>query len=362
MQSAGFRRRLTNLGVDEVLNGETAGTNKIDDNINLQWCVARRPVGNVQQDDFLQVAIPECADQQILLRTLFLNLAPVMRMYMLGEDPTGEGALEIGDVIRGRGVAEVIESRHPDFDAGDVVQGQIGWQTYKVSSVTASERIIKIPDRGVSYGLSLGPLGMTGFSAYFGFLDRGKPLAGETVVVSGAAGGVGSIVIQLAKIHGCRVIGIAGGSEKCQTILPWCDATIDYHNDPVADRLAELLPKGLDIYFDNVGGDILSACLNNLAFGARVVLCGSISEYMLDEPYGLNNYAQLRNVNSSMNGFFVYNYTDQFSRAEADLANWVRSGELSPMVDVIEGFEAMPQGLARLYSHQNIGSAYCRVR
>ena len=185
--------------------------------INQQWCVARRPNGNVVQDDFLlkETKIPECADGQILLRTLFLNLTPVMRMYMSGHAIAGEAALNIGDLIHGRGVAEVIESRHPDFRVGDIVQGQIGWQTYKATSVTAGERFIKIADYGVPYELSLGPLGMTGFSAYFGFLDCGKPRPSDTAVVSAAAGGVGSIVIQLAKIQGCRVIGIAGGTQKC---------------------------------------------------------------------------------------------------------------------------------------------------
>jgi len=343
-------------------DGEPPGG--INEGINQQWCIARRPDGNVTQDDFLlkESPVPECGQGQILLRTLFLNLAPVMRMYMSGESVAGEKPLAIGDVIHGRGVAEVIESQHSGFKTGDVVQGQLGWQTYKVSSVTPEERLIKIPDRGVSYGLSLGPLGMTGFSAYFGFLERGKPVAGETVVVSGAAGGVGSIVIQLAKIHGCRVIGIAGGSEKCQAISRHCDATIDYKNEVVADRLAELLPNGLDVYFDNVGGETLSACLENLAFGARIVLCGSISEYMRDEPYGLTNYTRLRSSNASMNGFFVYNHEADFPRAEEDLARWVKNDDLVPMVDIVQGFQALPSGLARLYSHQNIGIAYCRVR
>jgi len=332
--------------------------------MNKQWCIARRPEGNVQREDFLfkNTEIPECGSGQILLSTLYLNLAPVMRMYMSGEEVAGETALDIGDVIHGRGVAEVIESKHPEFKAGDIIQGQLGWQTYKASSVTAGERISKIPDRGLSYGLSLGALGMTGFSAYFGFINRGMPVAGDTVVVSAAAGGVGSVVIQLAKIHGCRVIGIAGGERKCNAISPWCDATIDYKNEVVADRLKSLLPNGLDIYFDNVGGETLSSCLENLAYGARVVLCGSISEYMLDEPYGLDNYTRLRRANASMNGFFVYNHHAEFAKAESVLADWVSSGQMQPLVDVIEGFDAMPEGLARLYSHQNVGTAYCRVR
>ena len=333
-------------------------------NVNQQWCVARRPKNNVQAEDFqlCEVAIPECKDGQILLKTLYLNLAPVMRMYMSGESVAGETALAIGDVIHGRGVAEVIESKHADFSVGDIVQGQLGWQTYKASSVTEKERITKIPNRGVSYGYSLGPLGMTGFSAYFGFLECGQPKAGDTVVVSAAAGGVGSIVIQLAKIKGCKVIGIAGGPEKCKFISEFCDATIDYKNQSIPERLEELAPDGIDLYFDNVGGDTLTACLNKLAYGARIVLCGSISEYLLDEPYGLSNYKNLRMANATMRGFFVYNHSDNFAQAENDLANWVKSGELKPIVDVSDGFESMPNALARLYSHKNTGTAYCRVR
>jgi NADPH-dependent curcumin reductase CurA len=336
----------------------------INDRVNQQWCVARRPVENVQPEDFelRSDPIPRCGPGQVLLKTLYLNLAPVMRMYMSGQSAAGEKPLAIGDVIHGRGVAEVIESKHPDYQVGDIVQGQIGWQTYKISGMTDQERMRKIPDRGVSFGLSLASLGMTGFSAYFGFIEHGEPKPGDTVVVSGAAGGVGSIVIQLAKIKGCRVIGIAGGPQKCAAISRWCDETIDYRNEVVADRLTELLPNGLDIYFDNVGGETLTACLDNLAFGARVVLCGSISEYMKDEPYGPTNYTKLRRVNGSMRGFFVYNHEPDFDRAEAELAAWMLSGELTPLVDIVDGFESLPQGLAGLYAHKNVGTAYCRVR
>ncbi len=335
------------------------------DRINSQWRIARRPTGdNVQQQDFClhEENVPACGDGQVLLKTLYLNLAPVMRMYMMGEAAAREKPLNIGDVIHGRGVAEVVESHHSDYQVGDIVQGQLGWQTYKTSSMSAAELMRKIPDRGVSYGLSLGPLGMTGFSAYFGFIDRGKPKSGDTLVVSAAAGGVGSIVIQLAKIYGCRVIGIAGGPKKCNSISQWCDNTIDYRNENVATRLEQLLPNGFDIYFDNVGGDTLDACMDNMNTGARIVLCGSISEYTSDEPYGLKNYARLRNTNASMHGFFVYNHEQQFAQAEADLARWILSGELTPLVDVVEGFKAMPEGLARLYAHKNIGPAYCRVQ
>jgi len=336
----------------------------LDDSINQQWCVARRPTGNVVLADFeyQEAPIPTCQTGQILLKTLYLNLAPVMRMYMSGKEITGEQSLGIGDLIHGRGVAQVIESKHPDFDQGDIIQGQLGWQTFKVSNVTDNERIAKIPERGISYGLSLGPLGMSGFSAYFGFFDRGLPEKGDTVVVSAAAGGVGSMVIQLAKIQGCRVIGIAGGQTKCRAIALWCDATIDYKTQNLAKALDELAPNGLDIYFDNVGGETLSICLDRLAQNARIVLCGSISEYLLDQPFGPVNYTKLRKVNGSMNGFFVYNHAAEFASAEAKMAQWIKEDKLKPLVHLIEGFENMPDGLAQLYSHKNIGTAYCRIR
>lgn len=332
--------------------------------VNDQWCVARRPQGNVVRDDFTrrQVQITQPEDGEVLLQTMYLNLAPVMRDYMTGESAARERPLAIGDVIHGRGVAQVIASRHKDYAVGDVVQGQMGWQTYKLSAMTAGEKMRKMPDRGLSYSLGVSVLGMSGFSAYFGFVDRGQPKAGDTVVVSGAAGGVGSIVTQLARIFGCRVVGIAGGPEKCAAIASRCDATIDYKAGDIAAQLGEQVPEGIDLYFDNVGGPILSACLDHLALDARIVLCGFISEYLLDEPYALTNYERLQSANASMHGFFVYNHAAEFDRAEAQLSEWVSSGQLKPVEDIIDGFDAMPEGLARLYSHKNLGSALCRVR
>jgi NADPH-dependent curcumin reductase CurA len=190
-----------------------------------------------------------------------------------------------------------------------------------------------------------------------------KPQSGQLVVVSGAAGGVGSIVVQMARIMGCRVIGIAGGPEKCEFIKGLgCEQAIDYKNEDVPARIAELCPDGLDTYFDNVGGEILTACLENLAYEARVVLCGSISEYTRKEPFGLTNYARLRNVNGSMKGFFVYNYADRMHEAIDQVAGWVNDGRLKPIQDMEQGFEQMPQALANLYSGKNVGVQCCSVR
>ncbi len=337
----------------------------MDDTRNCQWRIARRPSGNVVADDFeyREEPVPEPGDGQFLLKTLYLNLAPVMRMYMSGESVAGEAPLAIGDVIHGRGVAEVVESRHPDYAVGDIVQGQTGWQTWKVSSGSVQEKIRKIPDRGVPYSIGLSTFGMTGFSAYFGFIDCGNPRKDDVVVVSGAAGGVGSHVVQLAKILCRRVVGIAGGPDKCRFIESLgCDVALDYKQGDIAGQIAAACPDGIDLYFDNVGGETLSACLDNLAMRSRIVLCGSISEYLLDEPYGLTNYTNLRRTNSTMQGFFIYNHVDDFDRAQQDLGEWVSEGRLKPVEHVFDGFEAMPEALASLYDGKNFGVTLCRIR
>lgn len=332
---------------------------------NCQWRVAARPVGNVKPSDFTytEEEIPRPGEGEFLLKTLYLGLAPVMRMYMQGTDAAGESVLQIGDVIHGRGVAQVVESKHPDFQVGDIVQGQCGWQTYKVSSGSRRERFFKCKNYDLPYALSAGVLGMTGLSAYGGFMDCAQPQAGDLAVVSGAAGGVGSIVVQMARILGCRVIGIAGSPEKCEFIKRLgCEQAIDYKHDYVEEKIAALCPHGMDIYFDNVGGEILSTCLEHLAFNARVVLCGSISEYTRKEPFGLTNYTCLRAVNGSMKGFFVYNYQDRFYEATDQFAEWIHVGKLQPVQDMVDGFENMPNALARLYDGANIGVQCCRVR
>jgi len=332
---------------------------------NCQWRVAARPDGNVKPSDFsyTEEEIPSPGDGEMLLKTLYLGLAPVMRMYMQGIIAAGEKPLVIGDVIHGRGVAQVVASNHPDHRAGDIVQGQMGWQTYKVTKATPKERFFKCKDYGLPYGLCSGVLGMTGLSAYGGFIDCGKPNADDVVVVSGAAGGVGSLVVQMAKIMCGRVIGIAGGPEKCAFIKDLgCDETIDYKSDNIPDALARLCPDGIDLYFDNVGGEILSACLDNLAMYARVVLCGSISEYLLEKRMGPANYTNLRSVNGSMNGFFVYNYIDRFEESADAFAEWIKAGELKPVQDMAQGFEAMPDALASLYDGRNVGVQCCQVR
>ncbi len=337
----------------------------MEENRNCQWRVARRPEGNVVADDFLYTEedIPRPVDGEFLLKTYYINLAPVMRMYMSGESAAGEEPLAIGDVIHGRAVAEIIESNHPDFEVGEFVHGQCGWQTYKVSKGTAQEKFRKVPDIGISYSAALGSLGMTGFSGYFGFVDCGKPRTGDIVLVSGAAGGVGTHVVQIAKIFGCRVIGIAGGESKCALIRSiGCDVALDYKTGDIAAKIKAACPDGIDLYFDNVGGETLAAALENLRMHSRIVLCGSISEYLRDEPFGLTNYTRLRRTNSTMQGFFIYNHLDDFDRAERDMGEWLRTGQLKPVEYIFDGFEKLPEALASLYSGANHGIAMVRIR
>lgn len=331
-----------------------------------QWTIARRPQGNVRPGDFgwTEQALPEPGPNQVLLKTLYLSLAPVMRDYMSGESFAGERPLAIGDVLHGRGVAQVVKSRHPDWQDGQVVQGQIGWQTYKVSDMTAQEKFRLMPPNGLPASLGLGALGMTGLSAWAGLFNVGRPVAGETVLVSGAVGGVGSLVIQFAAaVAGCRVIGIAGGPNKCALARELgCESAIDYHQDDLNAALKRAAPNGVDLYFDNVGGQILDRTLDHLAFGARIVLCGSISEYTKDSPSQLPDYTRLRRTDSQMRGFFVYNHLHDWDRAMDEIAGWIKAGQVKPVEQVTDGFARLPGALAGLYAGENFGKQICRVR
>lgn len=338
----------------------------ITDDANYSWRVARHPVGNVVSEDFSWAvsAIPEPAPGEVLLKTHYLGLAPVMRMYMMGGSPSGEAPLRFGDVIHGRGVAQIIKSRNPDWHEGEMVQGQMGWQTYKVSAMTPQEKFFRMTPNGLPAALGSGVLGMTGLSAYAGLFPTGDPREGDRMVLSGAAGGVGSMVSQIAaNVIGCDVVGIAGGPEKCAFLLDHgCSAVIDYKNENLAERLDALRPDGIDLYFDNVGGETLEACMERLRMHSRVVLCGSISEYARAEPFALVNYTRLRRTDSRMQGFFVYNHIHRWDAVMADLAGWIREGRLKPVQDIIDGFQNMPKALAQLYHGHNVGVQCCSVR
>lgn len=338
----------------------------IDDDRVYEWRVKKRPVGNVTPDDFEWSVgdIPEPGPGEVLLKTHYLGLAPVMRFYMQGTGAAGEKALAPGDVIHGRGVAQIVKSRHPDWREGDMAQGQIGWRTYKASAMTAQEKFFRMPKNGLPATLGAGVLGMTGLSAHAGLFACGDPRPGDLMVLSGAAGGVGSMVSQMAaNVVGCDVVGMAGGPEKCAFILDHgCLAAIDYKREDIADRLDMLRPDGIDLYFDNVGGETLEACLERLRMNARIVLCGSISEYTRDIPFKLSNYTRLRSTNSRMQGFFVYNHLDRWRAVMDEMTGWIAEGKLKPVQDVIEGFQHMPRALANLYYGKNVGVQCCSVR
>ncbi|MGB3457398.1 MAG: NADP-dependent oxidoreductase [Litorimonas sp.] len=337
------------------------------------WGVAARPDGKPKPGDFLlkEEPIPDVGEGEVLLETLYLGIAPVMRMYMMDAAKagivTGEAPLEIGDTIHGRGVARVLESRHPDYQPGDVVQGQLGWQTHKVSRMTPGERFLRVTEHDLSYALAVRILSMTGLTAYTSWRYRCAPAPGETVLVTGAAGGVGHMVVQLAKADGLRVIGMAGGPEKCEVVRSLgADAVIDYKNEDIGARLDALAPPGkdgggLDIYYDNVGGETLMAALDRLRPGARVLLCGSISEYGRPEPFGLTNYTRLRRAEADMRGYFVYNHLHRFEEMVAVLSGMIRDGTLTPLVDELDGFERMPEALIGVYDGTNIGTRCVKV-
>ncbi len=260
--------------------------------------------------------------------------------------------------MRAGSVGQVVESENPDFAKGDLVQTTGGWQDFVVVEPGSSPLgMNKLPD-GITPTMALSVLGVTGLTAYWGLLDLGLPKAGETVLVSGAAGATGSVAGQIARIKGCRVVGIAGGPDKCRWLTETArfDAAIDYKSEDVGARIAELCPDKVDVFFDNVGGDILEAALNNLNMRSRVVLCGGISGYNDTEPApGPRNLMNLVITRSRMEGFIVIDYMDRSHIAVPELLGWIQSGELVHQVDVQEGFDNIPDTLNRLFTGRNLG-------
>ena len=332
--------------------------------MNRQWRLASRPTGMVEDANFQWVEEPIPAltrDGEVLVRTLYVSLDPTQRGWMAGD--TYLPAVRIGDVMRSFAVGEIADSRHPGFAKGDVVRGMFGWQDYAIADASKDGAVTKVPP-GVPIPLVMSALGMTGLTAYFGLLDVGCPRAGDTVVVSGAAGATGSVVGQIAKIKGCRAIGIAGGADKCDWVVREAgfDACIDYKAENVQARLGELCPKGIDVYFDNVGGEILDAALARLAFKGRVVLCGAISQYNeAGAPAGPKNYLNLLLKRGRMEGFLILDYLPRAAEGITELAAWVREGKLKDRVDVQEGLENAPRALRRLFLGENVGKQLVKV-
>jgi NADPH-dependent curcumin reductase CurA len=327
---------------------------------NRQWILKSRPVGMVKESDFELVStpIPKVGEGQILIRNRILSMEPAMRGW-LDDKPNYLPPVPIGGVMRGITAGEVVDSNLDGYSKGDLVSGMLGWQEYAISDASARP----IP-RGVDPKLVLSVLGLTGVTAYYGLLEIGQPKDGDTVVVSGAAGATGSVVGQIAKLKGCRVIGIAGGNEKCAWLTDKAhfDATIDYKSEDVDARLEALCPDGIDVFFDNVGGLILDSALGRLAHGARVVVCGSISGYNAAErPPGPANYYNIVQKRARMEGFVVLDYMPRAGEAVADLLKWVDEGRITWEVDLQTGFENAPRTLLRLYDGSNFGKQLLEI-
>jgi len=326
-------------------------------NINRQFLLAARPHGLVKETDFeyREAPVVEPRAGEVLIRTSHISLDPSMRGQM--ENRADYVApLEIGDVMRAGAVGRVVVSHNAEFPVGCLVSGTFGMQDYAVSD---GRRLpLRRFDSDVTPEQALGILGGTGMTAYFGLLDIGQPEAGDTVVISGAAGATGSVAGQIAKIRGCKVIGIAGSAEKCRWLIDdlGFDTAIDYKREDVASALDTHCPKGIDVYFDNVGGAILDACLARIGNGARVVLCGGISRYnATGELAGPKNYFNLVFRRARMEGFIVLDYAKRFPEAARQMQAWMREGRLKQRVTVVEGFEELPRTLIRLFEGYNIG-------
>ncbi|HEY5757264.1 MAG TPA: NADP-dependent oxidoreductase [Steroidobacter sp.] len=329
---------------------------------NHQFRLAARPVGAVKRTDFNYVDEPARSpgDNEVLVKTLYLSLDPAMRGWM-NEGKSYIPPVQLGEVMRAGGVGKVVESKHPQFKAGDFVYGTLGIQEY---ATVDGKGLSKVDPSVAPLQVYLGTLGMPGMTAYFGLLDIGKPQPGETVVVSGAAGAVGTVVGQIAKIKGCRVVGIAGGKQKCEYLTQTLgfDAAIDYKSEDVKKSLRQHCPKGVDVYFDNVGGDILDNVLTQLARKARIIICGAISQYNSTTGVkGPANYMSLLVDRASMTGMVVFDYADRYPEAGREMAGWLKSGQLKTREDVVDGLETFPETLLKLFSGENFGKLVIKV-
>jgi NADPH-dependent curcumin reductase CurA len=329
--------------------------------MNRQWLYAKQPVGKIGKDTFewTETAIPVPRDGEVLVRTRMLSLDPANRAWMMGK--TYRDALEPGQVMSGFAIGEVVESKTGGLKAGDVVEGDWGWQDY---AALPARRVTK-RTADAPLELLIGPLSVTGLTAYFGLLEVGQPKPGDTVLVSAAAGAVGTMVGQIAKLAGCRVIGTAGGQDKCDWLTRELgfDAAIDYKAGGVRRAIAAAAPTGIDVYFDNTGGPVLDAALTLMNLRGRIVCCGNVSQYDVDKPTpgpmavpGLVVTKRLR-----MEGFIVMDFYDRRAEAETKLARWISEGSIKAQVDILDGLERAPEALIGLFEGNNRGKRAVRV-
>ncbi|MEO6629720.1 MAG: NADP-dependent oxidoreductase [Aquihabitans sp.] len=327
--------------------------------------LAQRPHGNVTAEDVRleTVPVPEPGPGEAVVRVQWLSIDPTIRTWM-DDAPGYLPPIEIDAVVRSGALGEVIASNSSRYAEGDTVFSMMGWQDHAVIDEGAASAQVVPP--GLEPTAVLSVFGVTGMTAYFGLLDIGQPEPGDTVVVSGAAGATGSVVGQIAKIKGAgRVIGIAGTDEKCAWLVDELgfDAAINYKTDNIGARLRELCPKGIDVYFDNVGGEILDICLGQLALKGRVVCCGAISAYNTDrgDIYGLKNYFTLITKRARMEGFLILDYLDRFPEAQGEMFGWVLDGKVKHAEHVVEGLENAPDALNLLFTGGNTGKVIVKV-
>jgi NADPH-dependent curcumin reductase CurA len=331
--------------------------------LNHQFKLAARPVGSTKRSDwnYSSEQLREPAEGEVLIQILYISLDPAMRGWMNESKASYIAPVAIGEVMRAGAVGRVIASKNRQFAVGEHVVGMLGVQEYAYAT---GQGLAKVDPKVAPLPVFLSALGMPGLTAYFGLLEAGQPKMGDTVVVSGAAGAVGTVVGQIAKIKGARVVGIAGGPDKCRYLVKELgfDAAIDYKNEDVAAALKRHCPKGVDVFFDNVGGDILDAVLARLAHGARIVICGAISQYNNTTPVkGPANYLSLLVNRATMKGIMVFDYYPRAAEAMKEIGGWLASGQLKTREDVEEGLERFPEIFAKLFSGENNGKLVLKV-
>jgi NADPH-dependent curcumin reductase CurA len=330
--------------------------------INHQFRLAARPVGLPKRSDwsYTEEPVSDPGPGQVLVKNLYISLDPAMRGWM-NEGRSYIEPVKIGEVMRAGAVGRVIASQNPSFKTGEHVFGMLGMQEYATSD---GKGLTKVDPSLAPLPVYLGALGITGLTAYFGLLEIGRPVAGETVVVSGAAGATGMVVGQIAKIKGCRAVGIAGGREKCDFVVRELgfDACVDYKAGNLQQELRRHCPQGINVYFDNVGGEILDAALAQLARHARVVLCGAISQYNSTSGIrGPANYLSLLINHARMEGFVVFEYAARYGEGVRELATWLAQGKLKSKEDIVEGFQTCPETLLKLFSGENSGKLMIKL-
>jgi NADPH-dependent curcumin reductase CurA len=331
---------------------------------NQQWKLKARPTGMVSREnfDFVEAAAPSINDGEALVEVQYVSLDPAMRGW-LNEGKSYVPPVGIGEVMRAIGVGKVVEApkNDPALKVGDFVVGMTGIQ---LLSSAPAKAWTKIDPSLMALPRWLGILGMPGMTAYFGLLDIGGPIkAGETLVVSAASGAVGAVVGQIGKIHGMRVVGIAGGGDKCRYIVDELgfDAAIDYKHDDVRAKMREACPQGIDVYFDNVGGEILDLALASLRKKARVVICGAISQYNSPSFVGPKNYMSLLVNRARMEGFVVFDYAPRYAEAVMAIAKWHKEGKLKAREDIVEGIAQFPEALQKLFRGENFGKLVLKL-